>query len=360
MNTLPIPAADPMPLPAPVWLLKSLLLLTFFLHLLFMSGTVGGAVVAVASAIRGETDKKCAMLARRLVGVLPVLMAFTITLGVAAFLFVQVLYGQLIYASSILMGVAWMALIPMLIIGYYGLYWASNKSSLRGLGLGVLMVFVIGLIFTNNMTLMLAPERWRAIYSAGAAGLHMNFDELSLVPRYLHMMLGSVAIGGLLVLILGLREKKVEVRAWLLRQGSLWFVIATAGNIVVGFWFLMTLRAEVRDLFMGRSKLATALMIAGMLLPMGAIVHLALGLSGKKADRQAMAGIGAALLTVMVMVGMRDVVRAGYLNPVMRPREMAVSPQWGVSALFLLLFVAGLGTLGWMLSKLAVAAKPNS
>ena len=106
--------------------------------------------------------------------------------------------------------------------------------------------------------------------------------------------------------------------------------------------------------------MATALMIAGMLLPMGAIVHLALGLSGKKADRQAMAGIGAALLTVMVMVGMRDVVRAGYLNPVMRPSEMAVSPQWGVIALFLLLFVAGLGTLGWMLSKLAVAAKPNS
>src|SRR5512135_825902 len=135
MNTLPIPAADPMPLPAPVWLLKSLLLLTFFLHLLFMSGTVGGAVVAVTSAIRGETDKKCAMLARRLVGILPVLMAFTITLGVAALLFVQVLYGQMLYASSILMGVAWMALIPMLIVGYYGLYWASNKSSLRGLGL---------------------------------------------------------------------------------------------------------------------------------------------------------------------------------------------------------------------------------
>jgi hypothetical protein len=355
MITLPIPAADPMPLPAPVWLLKSLLLLTFFLHLLFMSGTVGGAVVAVASAIRGETDKKCAMLARRLVGVLPVLMAFTITLGVAAFLFVQVLYGQLIYASSILMGVAWMALIPILIIGYYGLYWASNKSSMRGLGLGVLMVFVIGLIFTNNMTLMLAPERWRAMYSAGAAGLHMNFDELSLVPRYLHMMLGSVAIGGLLVLILGLREKKVEVRAWLLRQGSLWFVIATAGNIVVGFWFLMTLRSEVRDLFMGRSKMATAFMIAGMLLPIGAIVHLVLGLSRKKADRQAMAGIGAALLTVMVMVGMRDLVRAGYLNPVMRPSEMAVSPQWGVIALFLLLFVAGLGTLGWMLKKLATS-----
>ena len=355
MNTLPIPAADPMPLPAPVWLLKSLLLLTFFLHVLFMSGMLGGAVIAIASAIRGETDGKCAMLARRLVGILPVLTAFTITLGVAAFLFVQVLYGQMVYASSILMGVAWIAVIPMLIVGYYGFYWASNKGSLRGLGLGVLMVFVVGLIFTNNMTLMLAPERWRAMYSAGAAGLHMNFDELSLVPRYLHMMLGSVAIGGLLVLILGLREKKVELRAWMLRHGTLWFVIATAGNIVVGFWFLMTLRPEVRDLFMGRGKIATALMIAGMLLPIGAIVHLVLGLSGKKADRQAMAGIGSAVLTVAIMVGMRDVVRTGYLSPVLRPGEMAVSAQWGVIGLFFVLFVAGLATLGWMLRKVATA-----
>ena len=353
MNTLPIPAADPMPLPAPVWLLKILLLLTFFLHLLFMSGTVGGAVVAVTSAIRGETDKKCAMLARRLVGVLPVLMAFTITLGVAALLFVQVLYGQMLYASSILMGVAWFALIPTLIVGYYGFYWASNKGSLRGLGLGVLVVLVAGLIFTTNMTLMLAPERWRAMYSAGAAGLHMNFDELSLVPRYLHMMLGSVAVGGLLVLILGLREKKLEVRAWLLREGSLWFVLATAANIVIGFWFLMTLRSEVRDLFMGRSKLATGLMMAGMLLPIGAVVHLMLGLSGKKPERQAMAGIGTAVLTLIVMVGMRDVVRTGYLSPVYRPSELAVSTQWSVIALFFALFVAGLATLGWMLNKLA-------
>jgi len=360
MNPLPIPAADPMPLPAPVWLLKSLLLLTFFLHVLFMSGMLGGAVVAVTSAIRGETDKKFAMLARRVVGILPVLMASTITLGVAALLFVQVLYGQMLYASSILMGVAWFALIPIVIVGYYGFYWASNKSSLRGLGLGVLLVFVVGLIFTNNMTLMLAPERWRAMYSAGAAGLHLNFDELSLVPRYLHMMLGSVAMGGLLVVILGLREKKIEVRAWLLRQGSLWFVVATAANIVVGFWFLMTLRSEVRDLFMGRSKVATALMIAGMLLPIGAIVHLVLGLSGKKADRQAMAGIGAAVLTVALMVGMRDIVRTGYLNPVFRAGEMAVSSQWGVIGLFFLLFVGGLVTLGWMVRKVAAASQQKA
>ena len=31
---IPIPAADPMPVPGPIWLIKTLLLVLFFLHLL--------------------------------------------------------------------------------------------------------------------------------------------------------------------------------------------------------------------------------------------------------------------------------------------------------------------------------------
>ena len=72
-------------------------------------------------------------------------------------------------------------------------------------------------------------------------------------------------------------------------------------------------------------------------------------------QRQAIAGIGSAVLTVAIMVGMRDMVRTGYLSPVLRPGEMAVSAQWGVIGLFFVLFVAGLATLGWMLRKVAIA-----
>jgi hypothetical protein len=355
MTNLPIPAADPIPLPAPVWLLKTLLLVTFFLHLLLMNCAVGGGVIALISAVRGNKDRFAAGLARKLVGILPIVTAFTITLGVAALLFAQVLYGQLLYSSSILMGVAWIAVIPLLIIAYYGYYWASLKLSLRGLALAVVLLVVIGFIYVTNMSLMLAPDRWLHMYANSAAGLHLNTADPTFIARYLHMMLGAIAIGGLFVVALALRERRADLREWMLRNGALWFTIATAGNIVVGFWFLLALRSDVRTLFMGGSKLASALLIAGFLLPIGAIVHLLLGLSGRKPERQAIAGIGTGVLTVAVMVGVRDIVRAGYLNGIFNPAELQVQPQWSVIAIFLVLFLAGLGTLYWMLRRLATA-----
>ncbi|HWR14213.1 MAG TPA: hypothetical protein VN577_05265 [Terriglobales bacterium] len=355
MITVIIPTADPMPLPAPVWLLKSLLLLTFFLHLLAMNMVVGGGLIALISRIRGRSNELAHILGTRLAAVLPVLLAGTITLGVAALLFVQVLYGQLFYTSSILLGVAWLSVILLLLIGYYGFYWSNLRQSMTGAVLGVLMVFTIGFIYVNNMTLMLTPERWADMYRANAAGLHLNIGEVSLIPRYLHMAISGIAFGGLLVVLLALRETEAKVRDWMLRQGALWFTIPTVVNFGIGFWFLLAIPRDVRMLFMGQSPLASALLLIGFLLPVAAIVHLMLALSGRKPARQAIAGIASAVLTVAVMIAMRDVVRTGYLNGVFNPHELAVVPQWSVIGIFLVLFVAGLATLFWMLRKVVTA-----
>ena len=99
---LPIPHPDPMPLPAPVWLLRTLLLLTFFLHVLFMNCLLGGTAIALVCRMRRKSSEFSARLAGDLGQILPSVFAFTITLGVAALLFLQVLYGQFLYASSIL------------------------------------------------------------------------------------------------------------------------------------------------------------------------------------------------------------------------------------------------------------------
>src|SRR5271165_5237833 len=97
-HTLPIPNVDPMPLPGPVWLMMALLLVTFLLHLLAMNLTVGGTAIALMCTRRRKSDAFAGRLAADLLRVLPVSLAFTITLGVAALLFVQVLYGNLLYA----------------------------------------------------------------------------------------------------------------------------------------------------------------------------------------------------------------------------------------------------------------------
>ena len=52
-----IPLADPLPQPAPAWLLWALLQLTFFAHLLAMNVVLGGSILALHwRASRRETD----------------------------------------------------------------------------------------------------------------------------------------------------------------------------------------------------------------------------------------------------------------------------------------------------------------
>lgn len=62
-------------------------------------------------------------------------------------------------------------------------------------------------------------------------------------------------------------------------------------------------------------------------------------------------GVLATLLTLMVMVAVRQVVRTGYVAPFVRIGELPVSSQWSVIGLFLVLFVAGLAVLYLMLLR---------
>jgi hypothetical protein len=355
--TIPIPAPDPMPLPGPFWLLRALSLLTFYLHMVVMNFALGGGIIALVAGLRGKSDEHAARVARQFRDMLPVLVAFTITLGVAALLFVQVLYGPMLYSSSVLLGVPWMAVIPILIVGYYAFYWSALKESQGALWFAVLLLAVIGFTLTNNMTLMLTPERWLEFYKASTSGFHFNLGEATLVPRYLHMVLGAVALAGLFVVILGLRERDQQYREWLVRQGGLWFAGATMINVLVGFWFLLVLPDRVRSLFLGKSGLAAGLLGVSVLLALGAMAHLLMAANAKKGSRPAIIGIVSGFLAAALMVFIRDMVRSAYLEPYFRPETLPVAPQWSVIGLFIVLFIGGLATLYWMLVKLAAARR---
>ena len=354
MNNLPIPTPDPMPLPGPVWLMMALLLLTFLLHLLAMNLTVGGTAIALICTLRRKSDAFAARLATDLLRVLPVSLAFTITLGVAALLFVQVLYGNLLYASSILIGAFWITVIPALIIAYYATYYSKSHPGSSGtlwLSLGLLLG--IGFVYVNNFTLMLTPERWAAMYRESEAGFHLNWSEPTLVPRYLHFMFGAFAIAGLIIFAAGVLTRSTEYGRWLLHRGSQWFVTPTILNYVAGMWFLLSLpRNVLLDLFT-HGVLAAAMVGLGMLLPLAAIMHVVLAAKTEKTLLHARLGIGAILVTLVVMVVLRQLVRNAYVSPYVHLNELPVSSQWSVIGLFLVLFVAGLATVYAMLRPLA-------
>jgi len=351
-----VPAPDPIPLPAPYWLFKILLIVTFFLHLLAMNGAVGGGAIAAVAQLGGERRRR---LASEIAAWIPSFIAATITLGVAVLLFTQVLYGQALYTSSILMAWPWLGALGLLVIGYYGFYRAAFRAK-SGSGVppfvlvgSVLLFLAIAFVFTNNMTLALTPEKWADRYHADPSGFGLNLDEPTLLPRYLHFLIAAVAVGGLLVVGLGLLRHPgdPERGRYLVNHGGRWFLGATLVEIGVGLWFLMALPREQMLIFMGKNLPATIYLSLGMLGSVLAMVFMFLAMQAERPRRPAVAALATTGAVIFLMVLMRDALRDAYLAPHVRPAELAVKTQAGPLAIFLLLFVAGAALWVWMLVR---------
>lgn len=346
-----IPLADAIPVP---WgWLQLLLLLTFIAHLLFMNLMLGTAVIALTNELRQPAAP--APLARDLAGKLPLFIAFAVNFGVAPLLFLQVLYGQFLYTSSVLMAVYWLAVVGLLLLAYASAYLYrlqhDNLGSKRRLvlGLAVLLLLAIAFIFANNMTLMLRPAAWVSYFSQ-RHGTLLNLADPTLLPRWLHFMTASVAVAGLFVAVTGQRQRHLDPLAPnRVTAGLHWFSYATMVQIAVGLVFLITLPPPIRGLFLGDSTLHTTLLLTGMT---AALAALALAMAGRVWPTLAAAGA-----TVIIMVLMRDLVRQAFLAPYFSPAELTVVPQYSPLVVFGLALAVGLILIAYMLRLAARAGK---
>jgi len=350
MNHL-IPPPETLPL-AWGWL-KTILMIVFPLHLLFMNAMLGSTVISIYARLKG--DESSLAIARGLAGIIPCLVAFTVNLGVATLLFTQVLYGRFFYTSSILMAAFWLAVIPLLLTAYYLLYLHDFRFAILGkraalvAGAAVLLLLSIAFIYTNNVTLMLAPGEWRR-YFGNSSGTLLNLTDPTLFPRYLHFIIGGTAIGGLFVAICGkfkgLWGPKAGEAAIAVGMGT--FTIMTVAQILDGLWFLQALRPDVQHRFMGGESTATILLFVGVLLALAAVM------SGVM-KRVYPAALFAVPL-VYVMAFLRDQVRSEYLEPFLLP-DAPVIAQYSPMFMFSAILAAGWFVIGWMLFKAARSGK---
>jgi hypothetical protein len=198
-----IPALDPTPLPAPAWLFQALLLVTFFVHVLFLNVTLGGAVIGTVHGLMAkEPDAPGRRLGRFLVGLLPSSVSFTVTTGVAPLLFVQLFYGQVFYGATVLVGWLWLAIVPLIVVAYYSVYlykFEVGTSGGRRIWLGIASACFVALAAIQVLVnvLQLTPPRWEAVATAVGA----VFQDPTLRPRYLHFLLGSLAVAGIFLAV---------------------------------------------------------------------------------------------------------------------------------------------------------------
>lgn len=330
-----------------------LLTMTWVLHVVFMNLMLGGTLIALFNSVKGGPNNLA--MARDSSKKLPFTVAFAVNFGVAPLLFLQVIYGHFVYTSSILMAVAWLSIILLLIVAYYSMYlfhykfesWGAGRNWLAGLAAVILLY--IAFLFTSNWTLALTPEKWSAYWDS-PGGTIWNLDEPTLWPRYLHMVLGAIAVAGLGLAGFGkFKARKGADTQDQIDQGLNWFKWTTIVQMLVGLWWLMALREDAMKLFMGGDMIATAAFGVGFVL---GIVALVLGFMKKVWPT-----IWFTVVTILAMAVMREYVRYGYTREYFTPDDLVVKTQYSSLILFLITLVVGLGCIWYMLKLAANAGK---
>ena len=363
------PAVDPIPLPAPVWLLKLLHDVTLALHFVAVEMLLGGLLLAILLSLFSGSPH-AVVAARALARRLTVVMTFVINLGVPPLLFAQVLYGRALYTSSVLIGVYWISIILILMATYWLLYrfqarLESGKSAWWvGLSAWLLAGFIARLLSTN-MTLMLRPEVWRSMYSASAMGAYLPTGDPTLEPRWLLMLAGGLFIGGLwLIYLSGRSTFSAEEKSFLAGLGGK--VAAGCGVVylLAGLW-AASVQPDVVKAGLAGQSIYPLYKFAGFagygwlaLVAVAVLVGAVAGFGKISAAWMSWTGVLLAVLVEIMLVAYRDGVRdLTLLSKNYDVWDRVVVTNWSVVGLFLVLFVAGLVVVGWLVSVVARAEK---
>ncbi len=315
---------------------KLLLIPCFAVHLIFMNALLGSSLIGCVHALRFKTNGP--RIAEAISQKLPFYMAFTVNFGVAALLFMQVLYGHLFYTSSILMGVWWLSVLAFVLIAYAAIYRLDfrfeTSGSMRPLlyAMIALCLLWVGFVFVNNLTMMVNPASW-SLYFAKPGGFLLHWSDPTLIPRYLHFVTASIAVGGLVLALM--RSAPADINA-----GLQWFTVATAAQFIIGGWFFMMLPKHIRLALMGGNQYASICLAVSLL---GVLVALYFGI--KQMLRPA---VWATVFTIIGMVLVRDAVRTLYLEPYFQVEQLAVRTQYTPILLFGIFVILGIAAVAYM------------
>ena len=356
---MPFPNPDPIPLPAPVWVFKSLHITTLTLHFAAVYLLVGGLLLATLWNYLGRRNAGSALAgsASALAHRMPILMTYLINLGIPPLLFAQVLYGQALYTSSVLIGAYWIAVIFLLMAGYYLLYLVNQRDEEGRTWwwlslISLMLIAYIGRIYAANMALMIRPEAWLEMYRAegGAAGRHLPSGDPTILPRWLFMMIGSIGFGGLLATIVAaLSKTPVEVRKTLRRWGGTLAAIFLPLQMGIGWWAWQAQPAFVRERVLD-SPYRYAVYLWVVVSVLTALAALAIVLLPRVSARVwPFVACLCGLLSIAAGTTVRDGIRD--LTLLIKGFDVWSQPvvaNWSVVILFLILFVGGLVVIGWM------------
>ncbi|EGB15311.1 hypothetical protein DND132_2106 [Pseudodesulfovibrio mercurii] len=226
-----------LPLPEP-WL-RTLLFVTFGLHLLFVLLMLGTAMLGFVFFLRDccGSDRSAMDWNQRVVKPHLGLKSLAVVLGVGPLLIIQVIYSLGFFTATGLHAFTWLAVIPLLILAFLAIELFEHKmlSSpwlpfLSGV-IGLAALLTVPAIFTGALSLMERPDQWTAF---AARTLSPSGEYLPhWLLRYLHVLGAAVVFGAAFHLFFSAGKDQVRrnrLRAWLF--GGILFQVAVGAPLL--------------------------------------------------------------------------------------------------------------------------------
>ncbi|MBN2528945.1 MAG: hypothetical protein JXR76_21330 [Deltaproteobacteria bacterium] len=344
---VPMPTPDPLGYPVPAILLQILSYFTLGLHFIAVNFTLGGLLYLIWTKLRKGDDG----VQKYLSASLPLGFSYLVTLGIPPLLFVQVMYGQMFYSSSVIIGAFWILVVPLLILAYGMMYLnkfkknAKPNTQLIVLGISLLAMLTVGFIYVNNLTLSMTPDAWLAKYAANPAGSQLNHEEPTLFARYALFMSPALVVAGAALVLVGILRSKWrgdDSGNAISDMGMKGHIIGRALTVAAAGGLAATLPKETFEAMMaGPGKLFLAI---GIVLAVLATVLVIVG-AKKKMVLLPITGIVLMVLEVIMLVASRDFLRQEYLRPHFEFGHVPIFEQWGMVGIFVASMVAGLALL---------------
>jgi hypothetical protein len=336
-----------MAIPGPWWLFESLLVIALAAHLLVVNVALGGTLLAVLAP--GRSRDAALALAKRL----PASVAVGVNLAIPTLLFASVLYGQYLYTAAIVSAVPWLSLFMVVMLAYALLYVFQARAGRPGSGLAAagaaVLLLAASLILVNTAVLSLRPELWQASFEH-PGGTVLAVSDPTFVPRWLHFVTASLAVGGLYLALFSRRAARADAGAAArARAGLRWFTWATLAQIPVGLWFLLSLPRGIMERFFGGHSETTLAFMLGLGLAAAALLSAFRNRPGRAAFF--------IVATVGCMVVVRSLVRGAYLAPQFAPESLPVAFQVGPLVMFLAAFAATAAAVVWCVASYRRTAK---
>lgn len=362
-------------IPAPLWLIFFLKVLGFVLHLVPMGLWVAAIPVALLGTVFCSPESPAGCFGKRILRQMPIFIALGINFGIVPLLFIQALYPKPFYTATVLVAWHWIAVIPLLLLGYYAVYLASfavqvpNKKRVAIFGLvGSLCFLSIGLLMANGLTLISHPERWTAMFEktqiAGAVtGLGNNMRDPTFPWRLLTMLGLALATTGVWALIDaffrtdGTDEEKTAYRRWTLGFACLFTLLATV--------LLSCAEGAAKGLCGETAALALAADYPRFgYVPLLALVLfisvLALRFRGDFGGKGLTTCMSTYILLISLFGMIRQIGQHTQLIAIDGMVDVSENVQWSPILLFLVCFVLGLLCIAWMVRQLVIAPRENS